>query len=193
MAFKQPNSKPQFLTKIALAFLVFFGFAPTVNASIIDDIFALPGQLADGAQIAAREVAPAFFNPASLASVFNDIKCFFGFGCPENTIAPVAELTQTKIEITNPGIQNLTSVTTQEDRLSNNQSPAAAPAQIIQNINPTREIQTIHTVSNNINTVVVDTVTKSRVDQLLRQMNSDRPNYSTGQSVSLPANLVSKT
>ncbi|MFA6376895.1 MAG: hypothetical protein WCX69_05865, partial [Candidatus Paceibacterota bacterium] len=127
MASKQPNSKPQFLTKIALAFLVFFGFAPTVNASIIDDIFALPGHLADGAQIAAAEVLPSIFNPASLVSVFNDIKCFFGFGCPEKTITSILKPAQTKIEIKNPGSQSLTSVTTQEDRLSNNQSPAAAP------------------------------------------------------------------
>jgi len=197
MALKQPNPRPQFLLKIALAFLVFFGFStlPQIaRASFLDDVLLLPSQLAKGAQIAATEVLPSFFNQASLTSVLNDIQCFFGFNCTETTI-------------------NQEPITNNENQISRNQNPITedqkpqqpesqtdiqpdqpkTPVQITQIINPTKEIQTIHTISNNTNTVVVDNDTKARLDQLLRQLNSDRPNYSTGQTVSLPTNLVSKT
>ncbi|MFA6376545.1 MAG: hypothetical protein WCX69_04070, partial [Candidatus Paceibacterota bacterium] len=192
------------MTEIALAFLVFFGFAPVANANIIDDAISLPSRIADGAQIAVREVFPRLFDQASLASVFSDIKCFFGIDCQKPPAsAPVKDLmsndqfskniqesniNQEPVENTDAVGQGLTSIAT-EDRPSN----PNPPTQIVQNINPTREVQTIRTINTNTNTVVVDTVTKNKVDQLLRQMNSDRPNYSTGQSVSLPANLVSKT
>jgi len=71
---------------------------------------------------------------------------------------------------------------------------------IVQNINPTKEIQTkeiqtVHTntVTEHTNTVVVDEDTKNKVNLLLRQLDSDRPNYSVGQTYALPANLLGST
>jgi len=81
--------------------------------------------------------------------------------------------------------------------LAANSNPNPA---IIQNINPTKEIQTkeiqtIHTntVTEHTNTVVVDEDTKNKVNLLLRQLDSDRPNYSVGQAYTLPANLLGTT
>ncbi|MFZ3074315.1 MAG: NYN domain-containing protein, partial [Minisyncoccales bacterium] len=60
-----------------------------------------------------------------------------------------------------------------------------------------KEIQIIHTntvVNNtNTNTVIADQETKNRLNQLLRQMDSDRPNYSLGQSFNPPDNLGANT
>ncbi|UMX47940.1 MAG: NYN domain-containing protein [Candidatus Nealsonbacteria bacterium DGGOD1a] len=79
------------------------------------------------------------------------------------------------------------------------------PAPIVQNIYPekeiqtkevqTKEIQTIHTkeIQTQVNTVVADEGTKARVNQILRQMDSDRPNYSLGQSYNPPDNLGANT
>jgi len=78
------------------------------------------------------------------------------------------------------------------------------PVPIVQNIYPekeiqtrevqTKEIQTIHTkeVQTKTETIVVDGGTKDRVEYISRQMDSDRPNYSLGQSFSLPSNLVGR-
>ena len=73
------------------------------------------------------------------------------------------------------------------------------PASIVQNIYPerevqTKEIQTIHTkeVQTKTETIVVDGGTKDRVEHISRQMDSDRPNYSLGQSFSLPSSLVGR-
>jgi len=194
MALKQPNPRPQFLLKIALAFLVFFGFstaAQTVRASFFDDILSLPNQLAEGAQIAITEV----FNQASLASVFNDIQCFFGFNCTETTInqEPTTNNENQISRNQNPTTEDQKPQQPESQTTTQTNQQEAPTTQITQIINPTKEIQTIHTITNNTNTVVVDTDTKNQVNQLLRQLNSDRPNYSTGQTVSLPTNLVSKT
>ncbi|MFA6375770.1 MAG: tail fiber domain-containing protein, partial [Candidatus Paceibacterota bacterium] len=51
----------------------------------------------------------------------------------------------------------------------------------------------IRTVSTNTQTVVADQELRDQVARLLHQMDSDRPNYSVGQSESLPSNLVGKT
>ena len=201
MALKQPNPRPQFLLKIALAFLVFFGFstaAQTAQASFLDDVLSLPSQLAEGAQIAATEVFPSFFDQASLTSVFNDIQCFFGFGCAEIVNSQNPTTNNQIADNHQPSTSNQNSITDNleihpESQITAQPESPKPPIQITQIINPTKEIQTIHTVTNNTNTVVVDTETKNQVNQLLRQLNSDRPNYSTGQTVSLPANLVSKT
>ena len=79
------------------------------------------------------------------------------------------------------------------------------PTPIVQNIYPekeiqtkevqTKEIQTIHTkeIQTQVNTVVADEGTKARVNQILRQMDSDRPNYSLGQSFNPPDNLGANT
>jgi len=74
------------------------------------------------------------------------------------------------------------------------------PATIVQNIYPereiqTKEIQTIHTkeVQIKTETIVVDGGTKDTVEHISRQLDSDRPNYSLGQSFSLPSSLDAKT
>jgi len=43
------------------------------------------------------------------------------------------------------------------------------------------------------NTIVVDDATKAKVNQILRQLDSDRPNYSLGQSFTMPKNLSGDT
>jgi hypothetical protein len=63
----------------------------------------------------------------------------------------------------------------------------AVESQIVQAIQPVKEIQTIRTVTNNTVAVIVDESTKAKVEQLLRQMDSDRPNFSVGQSFAMPA------
>ncbi|HNR81842.1 MAG TPA: hypothetical protein PKK37_05375, partial [Candidatus Pacearchaeota archaeon] len=59
----------------------------------------------------------------------------------------------------------------------------------------TKEIQTIHTkeVQIKTETIVVDGGTKDTVEHISRQLDSDRPNYSLGQSFSLPSSLDAKT
>ena len=90
--------------------------------------------------------------------------------------------------------EGLTLLEDQRVRPSENQ-----PASIVQNIYPerevqTKEIQTIHTkeVQTKTETIVVDGGTKDRVEHISRQMDSDRPNYSLGQSFSLPSSLVGR-
>jgi len=55
------------------------------------------------------------------------------------------------------------------------------------NVQPVKEVQTIHTVTNT--NFIVDEETKAKVNQLLRQLDSDRPNFSVGQVVSFPSKL----
>ncbi len=91
--------------------------------------------------------------------------------------------------------EGLTLLEDQRVRPSENQSPT-----IIQNVYPereiqTKEIQTIHTkeVQIKTETIVVDGGTKDTVEHISRQLDSDRPNYSLGQSFSLPSSLDAKT
>jgi len=60
-------------------------------------------------------------------------------------------------------------------------------------ISPTKEIQTIHTVTNNTNTVIADQDLRDTVNRILRQLNSDRPDFSLGQVFDLPDNLRGRT
>ena len=240
MVLNQHTKKPQFRLKIAQAFLVILccAVAPAVFAATefyppnpvrtaISDFIGfaqdasrgaqwIPRQFAEGAQAAVSEVIPALFSPASLASVFGDIKCFFGFGC---SIAPAETAAnpepQSKSEAASP--KNIAEIRSpQENSISPEKTGAPAPAdekqftqaevdsmmtasvqrpQIIQNINPAKEIQTIHTITNNTNTnaVIVDQETKSQVARLLRQLDTDRLNYSAGQNFTMPANLGGTT
>jgi len=217
MDLNKHNQKTQFFTKIALAFLVIFGyiFVPVIaRASVI-------GNFTEGAKIAFTEVIPGFpaaFAPASLASFWQGVTCFFGFNCPAppkidpqansagspSTYVPVERVNNNKSSnnLTNTNDPAVMEVVSSSP--TNNQSPTniskSDPTHIIQNINPTKEIQTkeiqtIHTntVTENTNTVVVDEDTKNKVNLLLRQLDSDRPNYSVGQTYTLPANLLGST
>jgi len=60
-------------------------------------------------------------------------------------------------------------------------------------IQPTKEIQTIHTVTNNTETVVADEDLRVKVNQIIRQLDSDRPSFSLGQSYTLPSGLTART
>jgi hypothetical protein len=208
MAQKPYAQKSRFLTKIAASFLVILYFTAmpkSANAGFFENIQSIPGQIAEGAAIASNEVIPGFFNPASLASIFDSVKCFFGFGCPAapkpaktfvKNLTPA--ITSENISLGAPAqINNQTQI---KDSPVAPQAPAtqtsqtAATARQYYNIyNPTKEIQNVRTVTNNTNTVIVDQDTKSKVDQLLRQLNSDRPNYSVGQEVVFPSKLAGES
>jgi len=66
---------------------------------------------------------------------------------------------------------------------SSESAPVPIVQNIYQNIYPEKEIQTIHTKEVHIKTetIVVDKNTKDAVEHILRQLDSDRPNYSLGQ------------
>jgi len=212
---KQHIQKSQFLTKIALAFLVFLGCFITPNiiqASLI-------GNFTEGAKIAVTEVIPgisAAFSQASLASFWQGVTCFFGINC--STVATQSPNTNNQASNNNqssndqikndqPSViagksqeKNHEVIPSKDANVQNLMVNDQSPAQIIQNINPTKEIQTkeiqtIHTntITEHTNTVVVDEDTKNKVNLLLRQLDSDRPNYSVGQTYTLPANLLGST
>jgi len=151
---------------------------------------------------------------ASLASFWQGMTCFFGYNCPnkpeEITVkTPVEQaITNNKIVENKVPANNIPTSEVVDDSwgggsvMSNNVpvETDGQSAQIIQNIQPTKEIQTkeiqtIHTntVTEHTNTVIVDEETKNKVNLLLRQLDSDRPNYSVGQTYALPANLLGST
>jgi len=99
------------------------------------------------------------------------------------------------------GGDQLSIINDNDDDFSKGSDPFEnVPATIVQNIYPereiqTKEIQTIHTkeVQIKTETIVVDGGTKDTVEHISRQLDSDRPNYSLGQSFSLPSSLDAKT
>jgi len=220
MALNRYIQKPQFLTKIALAFLVFLGCADIVIWGIAAKLISEKGDNYSTHE----KIVMATHGQASLASFWQGITCFFGINCsaaqapsPNTQIANNTQSTNNQYlnekdegtrENTNANVvdKGQTSVSLAggyaEDRPSdaNTNTDTGANHTIIQNINPTKEIQTkevqtIHTntVTEHTNTVVVDEDTKNKVDLLLRQLDSDRPNYSVGQTYTLPANLLGTT
>jgi|GEM_PF-4214776 len=147
---------------------------------------------------------PIAFFEASLVSFFDWAKCNLGFGCvdPSSTVQEPAQ--------THPDAADNSKTTVDNQPQEMKQVTIAPPIQtsetvkpistqteqpqtIQQIIQPTKEIQTIHTVSTNTQTVVADQDLRDQVARILRQLDSDRPNYSVGQSASLPSNLVGKT
>jgi len=200
MDLKPTYKKPQFLAQIAGAFLV------------ILCCIALP------TRVGAFSLGDGL---ASIASFWQGVTCFFGVNCPAATLEIPSPNTQAPSNIqpsnsqypnknTNntvtAGIPSANSQATnnpqnQNDQYQNeNTNNSIGNSTIIQNINPTKEIQTketqtIHTntVTEHINTVVVDEETKNKVNLLLRQLDSDRPSYSVGQSFTLPANIGGTT
>jgi|GEM_PF-3371283 len=199
MGLKQLIKKPQILAKIAVAFLVVL-----CCAIMPADVKAF--NLADGL--------------ASVSSFWRGVTCFFGINCPTNT----NEVPSANSQIPNNNQssshqypngndnaadtsganadavgQGRTSAGVEDRPWDTNTNSNSNPT-IVQNINPTKEIQTkeiqtIHTntVTERTNTVVIDEETKNKVNILLRQLDSDRPNYSVGQTYALPANLLGTT
>jgi len=199
MDLKKSYKNPQILAEIAVAFLMILCCVATPLTARAD-----------------------FFGwtQASIFSFWQGVTCFFGINCPAQTtqtanqaqpesegLSPAKSVGETGVS---PSQQSQTEEV-QQNSSDRGLTPAAAgdrprenqtqtPTQIIQNINPTKEIQTkeiqtIHTntVTEHINTVVIDEETKNKVNTLLRQLDSDRPNYSVGQSYALPANLLAST
>jgi len=169
------------------------------------------------------DVKPALpdvsFARADLSSFFGQVKCFFGFGCETAKTAESPKVegkTQTQNSSSQSAI-NPAEPITEAEAPNMGAAPIAdmeATAQIggtdgtqiedvpttpqtesktVTIIQPTKEIQTIHTVTNNTNTVVVDEDIKAKVNLLLRQLDSDRPSFSLGQSFTMPSNLSGKT
>jgi len=204
---KQHIQKSQFLTKIALAFLVFLGCADIVIWGVAAKLISERGN-----NSSTYEAAVKMMNGrASLASFWQGVTCFFGINCP---VAPAQPLvaSQTTTSTRSPKETAANIVTTKNAETNSDATykdpgpvidqnqPADTNTHIIQNINPTKEIQTkeiqtVHTntVTEHTNTVVVDEDTKNKVNLLLRQLDSDRPNYSVGQTYALPANLLGST
>jgi len=210
-------------TKFLSAILVFLCclIAPIgASASFFNDIKSLPGQFAEGAAIVKSEVLPELIpaSRAGLSGIWQNAICFFGINCPADdklndnsstdnktqegfdkglTSASTREVRPLETQNQANSDQDLTLLENQRVRPSENQ-----PAQIVQNIYPekeiqTKEIQTVHTreiqTQTQINRVIVDQETKDKVNQLLRQMDTDRPNYSAGQPFVMPANLGGNT
>jgi hypothetical protein len=69
---KNHNQKPQFLLKIAYAFLVVlccFSMPITARAGILEDVANIPRQLSGGAAVLVDEIVPSL-SLASLASAW---------------------------------------------------------------------------------------------------------------------------
>jgi hypothetical protein len=154
---------------------------------------------------------------ASILSFFQGIPCFFGFNCvnepekttiqplPQNHSANGQELASINSSAGETGVSSSLTLDSQKASLQDGSifpeksgKPSTkisekTPAPITQVVNPTKEIQTVRTVVEHTNTVVVDEDTKNKVNQLARQLDSDRPNFSVGQSYSLPADLGGET
>jgi len=202
MGLKQPYKKPQFLAQIAGAFLV------------ILCCIALP------ARVGAFSLSDGL---ASIASFWQGVTCFFGVNCPAvaNQIPSASNQApnnnQSSNENTNKTIDtgntNTNANTIDKDQASvpptgryaedqpldadANSNPNTNPT-IVQNINPTKEIQTkeiqtVKTIETKINTVVADQDLRDQVTRLMRQLDSDRPSYSIGQTFTMPANIGGTT
>lgn len=140
--------------------------------------------------------------PASIANAWQKITCFFGFGCPANDNLSIINDTNNQLSVINDKSDTNDKLSIINDSANNDQlslindtSPTQA---VIQNIYPereiqTKEVQTVHTkeiqTQYQTNTVIVDQEIKDKVNLLLRQMDSDRPGYSLGQTFTLPKNL----
>jgi len=192
MDLKPTYKKPQFLAQIAGAFLV------------ILCCIALP------TRVGAFSLSDGL---ASIASFWQGVTCFFGINCPAAAPETSDNSIKSPAAAANPQVSNNPQTPTNQiqnknpdiipDPSENNiiQDPVPSvqpPAQIIQNINPTKEIQTkeiqtVKTIETKTNTVVADQDLRDQVTRLTRQLNSDRPNYSVGQSYALPANLLAAT
>jgi len=161
------------------------------------------------------------FARADLSSFFGQVKCFFGFDCEtaKNAESPKIESkTQTQNSSSQSAI-NPAEPITEAETPNTDAAPTAEPeatAQIggtdrtqigdvpsqeippkeketVTIIQPTKEIQTIHTVTNNTETVVADEDLRVKVNQIIRQLDSDRPSFSLGQSYTLPSGLTART
>jgi len=80
---KNHNQKPQFLLKIAYAFLVVlccFLMPSPARAGILEEVANVPRQITDGAVVLVDEIVPSL-SPASLVSAWQGFTCFFGFNC----------------------------------------------------------------------------------------------------------------
>ncbi|MFA6104947.1 MAG: tail fiber domain-containing protein [Victivallaceae bacterium] len=172
-------------------------------------------------QIGAAAARLANTGQAGLSSAWSRIACFFGFGCAESKPAENTEPETTKIQSQTQAESNkgLTSVATEDrpldtepaeetdatanDRVQIEDVPSqeeqvkekakAKAKETVTIIQPTKEIQTIRTVTNNTNTVVADEDLRTKVNQIIRQLDSDRPSFSLGQSFTMPGNLSGKT
>jgi len=200
MDLKPTYKKPQFLAQIAGAFLV------------ILCCIALP------TRVGAFSLSDGL---ASIASFWQGVTCFFGINCPAVTTQipsasnQVSDNNQYLNENTNKAIitgdtnnnasaidKDQTSVPPAagyaEDRPSNADTNTNTNPTIVQNINPTKEIQTkeiqtVKTIETKINTVVADQDLRDQVTRLMRQLDSDRPSYSIGQTFTMPANIGGTT
>lgn len=209
------KQKPRFKLEIAQAFLVVLCYMlmpQFAQAGIWQDLQSFPWQMNGGIAAAREEVLPEMwhYGQAGLAEAFAGIKCFFGFGCPveniensgKNVKSENSERSIIKNDKDENSAENENSLQTQTQLqskgvISHSQSETESltiakqykprETQIIQNIYPAKEIQTIHTVTNNTNTVIADEDIKNKVNQLIRQLDSDRPNFSVGQAVAVSA------
>jgi uncharacterized protein (TIGR02145 family) len=158
---------------------VYFAGAKTVG---IGQASLLAGQEASLSAIAsAKAGAASFFNRVG-NNIKSSVLAWLGISkspAPQQMAANniPAETKQITASAPLPAAEN-----------QNNNRPLKL-TKITQVLNPKKEIQTIHTVTNNINTVIVDNDTKSKVAQILNQLNSDRPSFSLGQSFTMPDNL----
>jgi hypothetical protein len=208
MALKQQNQKVDFLIKMAAAFLIFLccSFTPKATAAagfddiaagIFDSFRAVSRQFSEAAGAVQSEIVPVFFKTADLASIFGGIKCYFGFGCagkqnaaePQESGGAAQPVAESFLRVSE--LQPALAPESKNQPSSSEVGPMAAVREyaspIVQAIQPVKEIQTIRTVTNNTVTVIVDESTKAKVEQLLRQLDSDRPNFSVGQSFAMPA------
>ncbi|MFA6376447.1 MAG: hypothetical protein WCX69_03560, partial [Candidatus Paceibacterota bacterium] len=136
---------------------------------------------------------PIAFFQASLVSFFDWARCNFGFGCvdPNPIVQKPAQTQPNAIDNPKTTISNQPQEIKQATivplvQINETIKPISTQSEqqsvIQQIINPTKEIQTIRTVSTNTQTVVADQELRDQVARLLHQMDSDRPNYSVGQS-----------
>jgi len=211
MALERQNQKPLFLIKIVALFLVVlccFG-APKQTLASDFSLMEIIAKSINGIALPANNFAQNFvFESGVLGLHFNQSSqagqaSLFSFfdGVKNNLrdtvrgwlgIAPAVDSKSAaqNQETQNSGAGDKNGLT---PALAGDRPflPPATSSIVTQIINPAKETQTIrtNTVTNNTNTVIVDQDTKNKVSQLLRQLNSDRINYSAGQVYNPPANV----
>ena len=135
---------------------------------------------------------------ANLSSMWQGITCLFGFNCPapnEDLIFVLTKIRSSQETPNQAGFQPSGGKTPAEEVAGVLPPPEPQaqpqPATITQIINPIKE--TIHTLTTNTQTVIIDQDTKDQVARILRQLDSDRPNYSVGQVVTMPSTVGGNT
>jgi|GEM_PF-7075288 len=169
------------------------------------------GCITQGFKTLTKTITPSSFatqtttqnSQANLLTIFSQLKCWLGFNCPAPPASTLTEAPSSKdpsfassfAKVTEDKKATEDKQITNNDTISNAQTETQnqTPPTITQIINPVKETIHTNTITTNTQTVIIDQDTKDQVARILRQLDSDRPNYSVGQVVSMPATVGGNT